>query len=105
MLLYVLRWDIIPSKANDYEKWAEFAIGRTVRVPGVQEFRAYRPVAGKSQVVVTYEFVDFNSWEAWFNSETIQEIFDQLFNLATNVQRELWEPSPIAPEPVTVAPT
>jgi hypothetical protein len=52
-------------------------------------------------VVVTYEFVDFNSWEAWFNSQIIQEIFDQLFNLATDVQRELWEPSPIAPEPVT----
>ena len=100
MVLYVLRWDINPSRADEYEKWAEFAIGQTVRVPGVLEFRAYRPVAGKSQVVVTYDFTDFDSWEAWFNNRVIQEIFDQLFNLATNVQRELWEPSPIAPEPV-----
>jgi len=103
MLLYFLRWDIKPSTANEYEKWAEFAIGQTVRVPGVLEFRAYRPIAGKSQVVVTYEFADFNSWETWFNNKVIQEIFDQLFNLATDVQRELWEPSPIAPDPVTVA--
>ena len=103
MHLYVLRWDIIPSRADNYKQWAEFAIGRTVRVPGVQEFRAYRPVAGKSQVVVTYEFADFDSWETWFNNKIIQEIFEQLFNLATNVQRELWEPSPIAPEPVSAA--
>jgi heme-degrading monooxygenase HmoA len=103
MLLYFLRWDINPSTADEYEKWAEFAIGQTVRVPGVLEFRAYRPIAGKSQVVVTYEFADFNSWETWFNNKVIQEIFDQLFNLATDVQRELWEPSPIAPDPVTVA--
>lgn len=102
MFLYVLKWDIIPGKVEDYLNWAAIAIGRTVRAPGVQEFRAYRPVAGKSEVVVTYEFADFNAWETWFNNQVIQEIFDQLFNLTTNVERELWEPSPIAPEPVTM---
>ena len=101
MILYVLRWDTSPNRTDDYEKWAEFAIGRTVRVPGVREFRAYRPVAGKSQVVVTYEFDDFNAWEEWFNSKIIQEVFEELFKLATNVHRELWEPSPLAPEPIT----
>lgn len=100
MYLYVLRWDIIPEKLDRYERWAEFAIGKTVRAPGVVEFRAYRPVAGESQVVVTYAFADFSSWEAWFNSQAVQEIFEQLFSLANHVERELWEPSPIAPDPV-----
>lgn len=101
MLLYVLKWDILPERLDDYEQWAKFAIGRSIREPGVEEFRAYRPVAGISQVVVTYEFSDFEAWTNWFNSSVIQQTFDELFNLATNVQRELWEPSPLSPEPIT----
>lgn len=100
MYLYVLRWDIITGRSEDYETWTKFAIERTLAVPGVKEFRAFRPAAGSSQVVVTYEFTSFEDWTSWFNNPDIQQIFDKLFELTTNVDRELWEPSPLAPAPI-----
>lgn len=100
MVLYVLKWDIIPSKAEEYQTWARFAIKRTVDVPGVIETCAYRPVAGHSQVVTTYAFTNFESWATWFSHPIVQSVFNELFSLATNVHRELWEPSPIIPEPI-----
>lgn len=100
MLLYVLRWDIVPDKWDAYLAWVEAAIEKTLAVSGPTELRAFRPVAGESQVVVTYEFPDFDAWSTWFDHEQIQTVFSELFTLTSNVERELWEPSPIVPEPV-----
>jgi len=44
-VLYLMKWDIHPDKVEAYLKWAEGAIRRTLAVPGVVEFRAYRPLA------------------------------------------------------------
>lgn len=100
MYLYVLRWDINPSRGEDYDRWATKAIEQSMLAPGVVEVRAFRPIAGQSQVVVTFEFQDFETWSAWFNDPIIQRIFNELFSMATNVHRELWEPSPLIPEPI-----
>lgn len=103
MYLYVLKWDVNPKKNELYEDWALKAIRRSLSVPGVAEVRAFRPIAGQSQVVVTFQFADFESWSSWFNDDEIQKLFNELFALAVNVQRELWEPSPLMPEPVRAA--
>jgi hypothetical protein len=58
MVLYIMKWDIHPDKAEAYLKWTEGAIKKTLGVKGVVEFRAYRPVSGDRQAVVTYEFPD-----------------------------------------------
>lgn len=102
MLRYIVRWDIIPTQQPEsYVGWIESAVRRTLAVPGVKELAAYRPVAGQSQVVVSFTFTDFDSWSTWFNDEQVQTVFGELFDLANNVQRELWEPSPILPRPIT----
>lgn len=100
MYLYVLKWDINPNRSEAYDEWALKAIRRSLAVPGVHEVRAFRPIAGGSQVVVTFEFDDFESWSSWFNDAQIQQVFNELFSMAANVYRELWEPSPLIPEPI-----
>lgn len=100
MLLYVIRWDIPSEQSDDYLAWVRSAIKQTTAVPGVIELRSYRPVAGESQVVTIFEFEDFESWSAWFNHEKVQAVFEEMFDMVTNVHRELWEPSPIVPEPI-----
>ncbi|MBN1814100.1 MAG: hypothetical protein JXA14_19840 [Anaerolineae bacterium] len=58
MILSVWKWEILPGKEEAYLEWVRDAIPRIVSIPGVVEFRGYRPVTGSSQVVVTYEFAD-----------------------------------------------
>lgn len=35
MVLYIMKWDIHPDKADAYVKWSESAIKRTLAVPKV----------------------------------------------------------------------
>ena len=100
MVLHVTKYDIHPDKVEDYLKWTESAIKRTVAAPGVVEFRAYRPATGASQVVITYEFADMATWAAWQSDEDVQKVLDELRTLALNVNIEVWGPSPVVPEPI-----
>ncbi len=100
MVLQIMKWDIHPDKAEAYREWTQGAIGRTLAVPGVNEFRAYRPTTGTSQVVVTYEFTDLAAWAAWQSHEDSQKVVEELRTLALNVEIEIWGPSPVVPEPI-----
>ena len=100
MILYVVKWDIHPDKVDAYKEWAKSAIPRELSVPGVVEFRAYRPVTGSSQVVATYEFANMTTWATWQEHEDIQNIFEEGRLFTTNVNIELWGPSPVVPEPI-----
>ena len=100
MVLYVIKWDIRPDKEKAYLDWSEGAIQRTLTVPGVLEFRAYRPTNGTSQVVVTYEFADLAAWSAFYAHQHIQKVWDELKIFTTNLSTELWGPSPIVSRPI-----
>jgi quinol monooxygenase YgiN len=100
MVLGVMKWDIHPDKREEYTKWTESAIKRTVSGPGVIEFRAYRGAVGTSQIVATYEFADMAAWAAWYSSEEMQKLLSELRTLAVNVTSELWGPSPLVPAPI-----
>ena len=100
MVLQVMKWDLHPDKVDEYLKWTETAIKRTLAVPGVIEFRAYRPAASSSQVVSTYEFADMNSWATWQSHEDIQKVMFELHTLALNINVEVWGPSSVVPKPI-----
>ena len=100
MVLYIVKWDIHPDKVDAYLEWTKSSIPRTLAVPGVVEFRAYRPAGGASQVVTTYEFADMAAWAAWWSHPDCQQTLTELHTLALNVTTELWGPSPVVPEPV-----
>lgn len=100
MVLCVFKWNIHPDKTEAYLNFAQRAVPGTVSVPGVVEFRAYRPVTGASAVVLTYEFADLNAWSAWYDDARIQQIIEELRTVATDVTTELWGPSPVVPRPI-----
>jgi antibiotic biosynthesis monooxygenase (ABM) superfamily enzyme len=100
MVLYVVKWDILPDKEEAYLQWSEGAIQRIVAVPGVLEVRAYRPSNGASQVVGTCKFADLAAWSAFYAHEDTQKVWDELKTLTTNLTAELWSPSPVVPEPI-----
>ena len=100
MVLHVMRWNIHPDKREDYLKWTESAIKRTLAVPGVVEFRAYRPATGASQVVTTYEFADMKAWATWQSDEDVQKVLAEIRTLTLNVNIEVWGPSLVVPEPI-----
>lgn len=100
MVLYCLKWNIHPDKAEEYTAWARGAIQRTLAAGGVTEFRGYRPASGGSEVVVTYEFADMATWAAWYDHDDVQQVVNELRTLANNVTMELWGPSPIVPQPI-----
>ena len=100
MILYICKWDILPGKDEEYTEWSQGAMQRLFSVPGIKEFRAYRPVTGSYQAVVTYEFKDFISWATWAENETIVNVMQELRNYTTNIKFDLMGPSPIVPEPI-----
>jgi len=95
-----MKWTILPDKKEEYTKWTGGAIRRTLAVPGLVEFRAYRPATGEAQVVVTYEFADLEGWTAFYKHQDVQDVLEELRNLATGVTTEVWGPSPVVPAPI-----
>ena len=100
MVLYVLKWNVRAEIGEAYLEFAQSAIPRTLAVPGVVEFRGYRPASGDSQVVVTFEFGDMAAWADWYGHDDVQQVIDELRTVANDVTLELWGPSPIVPQPV-----
>ena len=100
MVLFITKYDINPDKVEAYNEWAKSAVPRLLAVPGVVEFRGYRPVTGSSQVAVTLEFADLTTWAAWYANEDVQAVFAESRTYETNIVYELWGPSPIVPKPV-----
>lgn len=100
MVIQVIRWDVHPGKAEAYPNWAKSAIPRVLAVPGLVEFRGYRPVTGASQIVTTYEFADLAAWAAWYANEEFQKITKERRAFTINEVRELWGPSPLVPAPI-----
>ena len=100
MVLYCFKWNIHPDKVDAYSTWAGGAIQRTLAAGGVAEFRAYRPVSGAVEVVITYEFADMAAWAVWQDHADVQGVIAEVRTLATDVTMELWGPSPIVPQPI-----
>jgi antibiotic biosynthesis monooxygenase (ABM) superfamily enzyme len=99
-VLQVTRYDVPGDKLEAYSKWAEGAIKRILAVPGVVEFRAYRPTVGTSLVVQTYEFADLAAWAAWRSNKETEKLVGELETFVVNMSNEVWGPSPIVPKPI-----
>jgi antibiotic biosynthesis monooxygenase (ABM) superfamily enzyme len=100
MVLYILKWNIRPDQMPAYMAWAKGAIARAFTVPGLVEIRGYRPVTGTSQAVMTYEFADLATWQAWYEHQDIQTLMLELRAFTTDMNMELWGTSPMVPGPI-----
>ena len=100
MVLYVQKYDIHPGKITAYNEWAKQAIPQVLAIPGLVEFRGYRPTTGTSQIAATYEFADMAAWATWQADETMQRLLQEQRAFITNWTAELWGPSPVVPDPI-----
>jgi antibiotic biosynthesis monooxygenase (ABM) superfamily enzyme len=101
VVLYIMKYDIRPDQAGAYARWAsESAIPRIMAIPGLVEFRGYRPVTGRQQIAANYEFTDMAAWAAWIAHPDYQKLMAEFRSFATNVTAEVWGPSPVVPEPL-----
>jgi quinol monooxygenase YgiN len=71
-----------------------------MEIPGLVEFRGYRPASGPHQIAATYEFTDMAAWAAWTAHPDYQKIMEDVRPFVTNLSTELWGPSPVVPEPL-----
>lgn len=100
MVICQMKWDIRPGMETEYASWAVTAVRRLLSVPGVVEFRAFRPITGCRQVAVTYEFADMEAFGSWYSHEDTKQTFSDGNNYMVNRKTELWGPSPVVPEPI-----
>lgn len=100
MIMYVVKYDIHPDKIEAYLDWSKSAIKRLLEVPGLTEFRGYRPITGSYQVVLSFEFPDLDTWTAWSTHEVVQRLTDERRAYVLNENTELWGPSRIVPAPI-----
>ena len=100
MVLYTMKWNILPGMTDKYQGWAQSAVKRLLSVPGVVEFRAYRMIAGSHGVIVTYEFADMQALASWQSHETTQKTMEDGNNYITDLKTEIMGPSPIVPDPI-----
>ena len=85
-------------------KWTESAIQRTLAVPGVVEFRAYRAATGPDQVVTTCEFANMVAWATWYMNEDSQRVLAELHTLALRPNAPAWNANlrwPVPCKPVS----
>lgn len=59
-----------------------------------------RSITGNRSVVSTVEFADLAAWQAWYDSETVQELVASMASMLLNLETELWGPSPVLPQPI-----
>ena len=100
MMVFVMKYNINPDKTDEFPEWAQSAIKRTLAVPGVKEFRAYRTTVGSNQIVCTYEFEDMASFSSWVESEECRKVNEETYAMGINLTNELWGPSKAVPEPI-----
>jgi antibiotic biosynthesis monooxygenase (ABM) superfamily enzyme len=100
MVIQVIKWDVPSDKVEAYTAWAKASLPKLLAVPGLVEFRGYRPITGSSQIVTTYEFADLASWATWYTHKDVQQLTNERRTFTVNEVSELWGPSPVVPEPI-----
>ena len=82
-----------------YEEFSKRAISLYLNAPGCVEFRAHRNLLGSPTVRASYVWQSLADWAKFFESADSQALWAELATFATNIETQLWGPSPIIPEP------
>jgi hypothetical protein len=103
----MVTWDLPPGeRLAIYNETVQTEWLRSVlQQPGVKEVRAYRnPHYTTPQVLVHVEFDSLRSWQVYLVSESYAGLMFELRAVGcSHIAVQVWEPSPLVPEPVTPA--
>jgi heme-degrading monooxygenase HmoA len=99
----IITWDLPPQPAQmeEYKTRSKGWIDRVLSQPGVVEWRALRnPLATTPQVLIMTEFDSLASARAWAESSELAALIAELRSTGcANLVTQVWDKSPIAPEP------
>ncbi len=104
MALYISAWDLPMDEENlkAYNEKAKDWIKMVLSQPGVKEFRGYREPLGNSPTVMIH--IEFDSLESiikYVKSEDSKKSTDEMLKLGcSNFINEMWDGSPLIPEPL-----
>jgi heme-degrading monooxygenase HmoA len=94
-------YDLMPGmNSQAYADFAKRAIVSTLQAPGLVEFRAHRNMLGSPKVRLTTVWSKMEDWARWAESPAWQAIEAEMLTLTTNIDTEVWGPSPVVPEPL-----
>jgi hypothetical protein len=104
MPLSILSFDLpAPEQMAAYNQKARTDwIPSALKQPGLQEFRAYRnPLHNTPQVALYFEFDSMDSWLMFIQSEEMERVtLDMRAAGCTNINFQVWDTSPVTPQPL-----
>ena len=102
MIEITLTYDLQPGVASkSYTEWAKKAIVVLLKNEGIIEVRAHRNLLGSPQVLIVTVWESVTNWAAFADKKSWIALLDELQDtFATNLELQIWGPSPIAPEPL-----
>jgi hypothetical protein len=99
-----LSYDLLPNAdMKAYGEWVKNTVKALVEHTGVVEFRATRNVLGAPQVRATTVWQSLADWSKFTEGNVWQSMQTEMRTFATNIEVELWGPSPLLPNPVRPA--
>lgn len=97
MVVYIQRYNVIPEKRDAWQSWAQVAIPEILKVPGLIDLSAHRPVTGDYEVALLYTFATLDDWSSWINSTTMQRLLVESRQYEADLTFELWNGSALVP--------
>lgn len=101
MIEVAFTYDFIPNfDVAAYTKVARDATQIMLSSKGFIEFRANRNLMGSPNVRRTSVWQSLSDYAAMAQSPEFQKITEEFRKFVTNIDVQIWGPSPISPEPI-----
>lgn len=83
-----------------YQAFVEKAVRAELHAPGFIEHRGHRNISGSPQVRVTHVWNSLADWANFVDSIESRTIDAEFGTFVTNINLQIWGPSPVMPEPL-----
>ncbi len=101
MIEVAFTYDFLPNiDENAYAKLARRATAMMLKADGFVEFRAHRNMTGSPHVRRTSAWESLADWAKLTQNPEFQEITAEFRTYVTNLDVQIWGPSPFVPEPI-----
>jgi quinol monooxygenase YgiN len=101
MIEVAFYYDFTPGyDENAYTDLVRRATNMMVKADGFVEFRAHRNILGSPQVRRTSVWENLEFWAKLAQTPEFQKITTEFSGFVTNLDVQIWGPSPLTPEPI-----
>lgn len=101
MIEVAFTYNFIPGIDHvEYAKLARRATKMMMCSDGFVEFRAHRNIIGSPHVRRTSVWESLSHWAALAQNPVFQSLTDEFRTFVTDLDVQLWGPSPLTPDPI-----